>query len=94
MKNYLAKLGRTKLQAVLLATIMNIALLVGYILNVQDIQEKVDAWMPMANMVIQTVLTVLYVWVEGSIDKAKVTAEVSTYDAKALDSVRASSEDA
>lgn len=82
MKDYLKKLGRTKLQAVLLATIMNIALLIGYLLNVQDIQDKVDAWMPMANMVIQTVLTILYVWVEGSIDKAKVTAEVKDEEFK------------
>lgn len=72
MKEYLKKLGRTKLQAVLLATVMNISLLVGYIFNVQDVQEKVDAWMPMVNVGIQTLLTFIYVWVEGSIDKARI----------------------
>lgn len=77
MKAYLKKLTRTKLQAYLLATIMNIALLVGYVMDVQDIQSKVDAWMPMANMTVQTVLTLIYVWVEGSIDKEQIKAEVS-----------------
>lgn len=75
MKAYLKKLSRTKLQAYLLATIMNIALLVGYVMDIQDIQSKVEAWMPMANMTVQTVLTLIYVWVEGSIDKEQVKAQ-------------------
>ena len=75
MKAYLKKLTRTKLQAYILATIMNIALLVGYVMDVQDIQSKVEAWMPMANMTVQTVLTLIYVWVEGSIDKEQVKAQ-------------------
>lgn len=75
MKNYLKKLSRTKLQAFLLATIMNIALLVGYVMDVQDIQSKVESWMPMVNMAVQTVLTLIYVWVEGAIDKEQVKAQ-------------------
>lgn len=75
MRAYLKKLSRTKLQAYLLATIMNIALLVGYVMDIQDIQSKVEAWMPMANMTVQTVLTLIYVWVEGSIDKEQVKAQ-------------------
>lgn len=76
MREYLKKLGRTKLQMVLLATFVNLALLIGYVMNVQDIQEKVEAWTPLVNMGIQTVLTFLYVWVEGKIDVAKAQAEV------------------
>lgn len=75
MRAYLKKLSKTKLQAYLLATVMNIALLVGYVMDVQDIQSKVESWMPMVNMTVQTVLTLIYVWVEGSIDKEQIKAQ-------------------
>lgn len=80
MREYLKKLSRTKLQAFILATIMNLALLIGYIMDVQDIQSKVDEWMPMANMGVQTILTFIYIWVEGKVDVAKAEKGKSNDD--------------
>ena len=94
MKNYLAKLGRTKFQAFLITTLTNIGLLIGYLMNVNDVQSEVSAYTPLFLGVSQLVAGAVYKWVEGSVDKARVRVEVSDYDAKALDSVRADSEGA
>lgn len=77
MKTYLSKLSSTKLQALIIASIMNVALLVGYVMDVQDIQSKVDAWMPMANMVVQTILTIAYQWSRASVDKVELKSQAT-----------------
>lgn len=95
MKTLFQKYTSTKLQALIVATIMNVALLVGYVLDVQDIQSKVEAWMPMANLVVQTILTIAYQWARASVDKEELkaqTPEVTTYDASSLDATRKESE--
>jgi hypothetical protein len=95
MKSYLGKLSSTKLQALIVASIMNVALLVGYVMDVQDIQSKVDAWMPMANLLVQTILTIAYQWTRASVDKAEIkaiTPKVSQYDIASLDATRKESE--
>jgi hypothetical protein len=79
MKEYLKKLGKTKLQAYLLASFINIALLIGYLLDLQDIQSKVEAWTPLVNTIIQVVLTIVYQMVEGSVDKASLQATGKEY---------------
>ncbi|MFD0673918.1 hypothetical protein [Cohnella sp. GCM10027633] len=82
MKEYLKKLGRTKFQAFLLATFTNIGLLIGYLMNVNDVQSEVSAYTPLFIGVSQLVAGMVYQWVEGSIDKAKVKAEVKDEEFK------------
>jgi hypothetical protein len=90
----LKKIGSSKLQMILVPTIINLCLLVGYMLNVSDIQARVESWTPLINLGVQAVLGIAYAIIEGGIDKASVnTNGVTAYDAKSLDSVRSDSED-
>lgn len=73
-KPMLKKIGSSKLQMILVPTIINICLLVGYIFDVQDIQSKVESWTPLINLVVQAVLGVAYAWIEGKVDAAAVKA--------------------
>jgi hypothetical protein len=77
MKTLLQKYTSTKLQALIVATVMNIVLLVGYLLNLQDIQEKVAEWTPLVNLVVQTILTIAYQWVRASVDKEEIKSSSS-----------------
>lgn len=94
MKEYLKKLGRTKFQAFILTTLTNLGLMIGYLMNVNDVQSDVSAYTPLFIGLSQLAAGAVYKWVEGSVDKARVRVEVSDYDAKALNAVRDSSEDA
>lgn len=80
MKTYLRKLGSRKFQSFLIITITNIAMLIGYILNVQDIQDKVNEWMPAINLVTQTISTLVYIAVEGKVDAAKGVVDYAASD--------------
>lgn len=78
MKEYLKKLGRTKFQAFLVTTITNVALIIGYALNYDDIQSRVGAEAPLILAGAQLLAGVVYQWAESSIDKAKVATEVTS----------------
>lgn len=69
MKAYLKKLGSRKFQAFLIITVTNIIMLVGYLLNVANIQDIADSWMPAINLLVQAVTTIVYQLVEGAVDK-------------------------
>lgn len=72
MREYLKKLGRTKFQAFLLATLTNLATLALFMTGTVDLEGAVNQWMPMINLVVQLVVSAIYMGVEGSIDKARV----------------------
>lgn len=77
MKEYLKKLGRTKFQAFLLMTATNITSLIMVLNGSLNVDADVEKWMPAINLVIQLVVSAVYMIVEGSIDKANATS-VST----------------
>jgi hypothetical protein len=77
MREYLKKLGRTKFQAFLLTTITNIALIIGYMLNVSDVQEMVGAWAPLVLAGSQLLAGAIYTWVEGGKDTAVVKLDTA-----------------
>jgi len=72
MKEYLKKLGRTKFQALLTSLVVNLVSAVLFLTGVADIDEVLNAWMPVINLTIATISTWIYIFVEGSIDKAAV----------------------
>lgn len=76
----LKKIGSSKLQMILVPTIINLFLLVGYMLNVSDIQDKVESWTPLINLAVQAVLGIAYAIIEGGIDKAAVNTGVTAND--------------
>jgi len=78
----LKKIGSSKLQMILVPTIINICLLIGYVFDIQDIQSKVESWTPLINLFVQAVLGIAYAFIEGAIDKAavKVNVEVKNAD--------------
>lgn len=69
MKEYLKKLGSRKFQAFLIITVTNIVMLVGYLLNVANIQEIANQWMPIINLGVQALTTIVYQIVQGGVDK-------------------------
>lgn len=69
MKAYLKKLGKTKFQAFLIMTFTNIIMLILFLTKTIDIDGELNKWMPAINITAQMVVTWLYVWVEGGIDK-------------------------
>lgn len=69
MKNYLKKLGRTKFQAYLLTTVVNLGTLFGMWLGIVDIGSQIEAYMPAITIVVQLLATGIYQFVEGAIDK-------------------------
>lgn len=69
IKKYLKKLGRTKFQAYLLVTIVNLILLVGHLTGHLQIDQQLDPYMPVLNLLVQALATAIYQIVEGSIDK-------------------------
>lgn len=83
MKEYLRSLGRTKFIAFMIATCTNVGLIIGYALNVQDIQTQVTAWAPVFLAVSQLLAGVVYQWVEGSKDKAVAVGAAQIEVAKA-----------
>lgn len=83
MREYLRKLGSRKFQTYLVMTVTNITMLVGYMTNVGDVQEWVSEWMPAINITAQTVVTWLYIWVEGSVDKARGASNEPDYSKSA-----------
>ncbi|UKS27211.1 hypothetical protein LOZ80_38125 [Paenibacillus sp. HWE-109] len=69
MKELLRKLGKTKFQAYLILTVVNIA---TFILSVQgslQVDATIDKWMPLMNLAAQMIATVIYQHIEGSIDR-------------------------
>lgn len=70
MKEYLRKLGSRKFQAFLTATVLNVVTFILVLTGTVDLDGKVNEWMPAINLGVQTVTTFLYIWVEGSVDKA------------------------
>lgn len=89
MKEYLKKLGRTKFQAFLIATFTNVSLIIGYVLDVSDVQSKVSAWAPLYLAGAQLIAGIVYQLIEGSRDKAVAVgaAQVEIEKAKAEISV-------
>lgn len=69
MKTFLKKLGRTKFQAYLLTTLVNLGTLVGMWLGIVDIGSQIDGYMPAITIVVQLLATGIYQLVEGAIDK-------------------------
>lgn len=69
MKEYLKKLGRTKFQAFLLTTIANVLLFIGYMTGNIQIEGQLSEWMPAVNLIVQLIVSGVYMWVEGSIDR-------------------------
>ena len=69
MKAYLKKLGRTKFQAFLLVTIVNLIMLTGSVSGHIILEGDLGVWMPAINLVVQSIATTVYTMVEGSIDR-------------------------
>lgn len=69
MKEYLKKLGKTKFQAYILVTIINIATFILYLRGDLQADAQINAWMPLINLVAQMVATTIYQHIEGSIDR-------------------------
>jgi len=69
MKASLTKLGSRKFQAFLIITATNIIMLVGYLLNIDNIQTIADSWMPVINLLVQAITTMVYQIVQGGVDK-------------------------
>lgn len=69
MKDYLKKLGKTKFQAYMLVTIVNLVTLIAYLSGNLNIDDQLNQYMPVFNLVVQTLATFIYQWVEGSIDR-------------------------
>jgi len=77
MKNYLRKLGSRKFQSLLLSLIINAVSAYLFFSGVVEIDAILDAYMPMINLIVGTISTWLYIWVEGRIDAANVPPNVS-----------------
>src|SRR5690606_5391586 len=77
MKNYLRKLGSRKFQSLLLSLIINAVSAYLFFSGVVEIDAVLDAYMPMINLIVGTISTWLYIWVEGRIDAANVPPSVS-----------------
>lgn len=73
MREYLKKLGKTKFQAYLVVTIVNIITFILYLKGYLKVDDQVNEWMPAINLGVQMIATAVYTWVEGSIDRAGVT---------------------
>lgn len=71
MKNYLRKLGSRKFQSLLLSLIINAVSAYLFFSGVVEIDAVLDAYMPMINLIVGTISTWLYIWVEGKIDAAQ-----------------------
>lgn len=69
MKEYLKKLGKTKFQAYLIVTIINIATFILYIRGDLQADAQINAWMPLINLAAQMLATTIYQHIEGSIDR-------------------------
>lgn len=69
MKEYLKKLGKTKFQAYILVTIVNIATFILYLRGDLQADAQINAWMPLINLAAQMVATTIYQHIEGSIDR-------------------------
>lgn len=69
MKEYLKKLGKTKFQAYILVTIINIATFILYLRGDLQADAQVNAWMPLINLAAQMIATTIYQHIEGSIDR-------------------------
>jgi hypothetical protein len=69
MREYLKKLGSRKFQAFLIITVTNIIMLTGYLLNVANIQDIANQWMPVINLGVQAITTIVYQIVQGGVDK-------------------------
>lgn len=80
MKLYLKKLGSRKFQALLVSLVVNITSAVLFSMGIVDIDGVVNQWMPIINMTIGTISTWVYIWVEGSTDKASVQKEANPVD--------------
>lgn len=77
MKEYLRKLGSRKFQSLLLSLIINGVSAYLFFSGVVEIDAVLDAYMPMINLIVGTVSTWLYIWVEGRIDAANVPPTAS-----------------
>jgi hypothetical protein len=69
MKDYLKKLGKTKFQAYILVTIINIATFILYLRGDLQADAQINAWMPLINLAAQMIATTIYQHIEGSIDR-------------------------
>lgn len=69
MKEYLKKLGKTKFQAYLLVTIINIATFILYLHGSLPVDSMIEHWMPLINLAAQMIATTIYQHIEGSIDR-------------------------
>lgn len=74
VKEYLKKLGSRKFQAYLITTITNLVALVAVWTGNTGLEGRVNEYMPLINLGIQALATVVYVWVEGKVDKENVKA--------------------
>lgn len=78
MKSYLKKLGSKKFQAFLLMTATNGLTLYLVLNGVVNIDEELEKYMPAIQTITQLVATSIYLWVEGSLDKARIQNGGST----------------
>lgn len=69
MKEYLKKLGKTKFQAFLLVTIINLVSFIAYLTGNLKLNDQVQQWMPVINLLVQAIATAVYQIIEGSIDR-------------------------
>jgi hypothetical protein len=69
MKEYLKKLGKTKFQAYILVSIINIATFILYLRGDLQADAQINAWMPLINLAAQMIATTIYQHIEGSIDR-------------------------
>lgn len=91
MKEYLKKLGKTKFQAYLLVTFINIATFILYVNGNLQVDATIDQWMPLINLGTQMIATMIYQHIEGSIDreaqKQQVYVMPGSVDPKAAEEI-------
>ncbi|WP_156889510.1 hypothetical protein [Paenibacillus harenae] len=72
MKEYLKKLGSRKFQALIGSLAVNGLSFYLFVTGVVDIDPEVNKWMPVINIAAGSISNLIYIWVEGGVDKSKV----------------------
>ena len=69
MREYLKKLGKTKFQAYLIVTFINVMTFILYVKGDLQVDATINQWMPLINLGAQMIATMIYQHIEGSIDR-------------------------
>lgn len=80
MKEYLKKLGSRKFQALLLSLIVNGVTAYFFFTGTLEIDAKVNDLMPMINIIVATISTWVYIFIEGKVDASRKEEPKETLD--------------